>query len=716
MIDQHRRRLAVWLVASLPALPAFAQTAPAPDRELVIESPPTTLTDEFATLIGTVGLKTPVMVTEPVTLRDLLQQQYGVVQPAYIKAIRVANDDTSLDFSTSLQSGQELVLPPCPPLLQIGAVPTTVQSGDNFVSYWKAGGSSLPLGNVIGKISDNAGLSIKSPLEMGLLGSASDNVDLVGVLPIELQATESSSVNFSNLARVFNAERLRSLDDLKPDETVFVPTILSSAYSLPLDRKIANDPDAVTNARESASEAAGGSKVGDYQGLFFYGAVKTDDCKSDYSSFDEDYQNYLFRLLVENRAIGGNASFTPAAVMVLDSGLYDQVALPGNPEIRSQDPTITPLDSNGKNTKPYWPLDFFSERMHGTQVASLTIGGPLLAELLSAVAVRQKIFPVNIIDSHSGPAAYQGHAIIEDGKVPTATQERIDRYKIIKHINWIPAQVVNMSFGGRGDSELIPPGRLGAASDTLYVAAAGNDNTLLDNTDFYPARSGGRASPNILTVASVDSDGQLSWFSNSSIRFVDIAAPGCRVPVLSYDKGPPQGMVPTNESGTSFSAPQVSWLASMISSAIVSKDWHASSIKKRILASADIVPTLFGKVMDGRVLNPKKALSLMRDVVEVKSEGGPYLRRGLLTDDARSPSVYCDPAPVRTLSQLLKVVPGYDGQSMTDGWTWLYFGDQDGTIEAMSCKSRPFELRFKDAAVSDDAMTSADVTDIVFRW
>lgn len=711
MAEKRRRYLAAWLAASLAVCPAFAQTPPG--RELVVRNPPATLTDEFATLIGTVGLKTPVKVTEPVSLGDLVQKQCGVVQPAYIKAIQAANGDPGLDFSNALVAGQELKLPPCPPPLQIGAVPTKVRAGDNFVSYWKASASSLPLGDVDTAASDDAGLSVVTPAET-TPHIAADSPLLGDVLPIGLAITAPSSINFANLARALNGERLTSLNTIAADDTVLVPTVLTPTYSLPLDSGIAASPDAEARARDGASAATGGAAVEARPELRFYGSVAPKDCKSGYAGFGEDDENYLFRLLAENRDTLGDNSFTPALVMVLDSGLYDQAGLPGHPLINM--PISSAMPSGTAGTKPYWPLDFLSERMHGTEVASLAIGGTPMADLLSAVGIRQKILPVNIFVSIAGPAAHEGMPIIANGAVPTVTIERIARDVIMTHLDTVStAQVVNMSFGGPGETTLIPAARIGAASETLYIAAAGNDGVQLDDTDFYPARSGGRASPNILTVASVDSDNGLSWFSNSSTRFVDIAAPGCRVPVLSYEANPP-GMVPTEGTGTSFSAPQVAWVASMISGAIGGGDRKASSVKKRILASADIVPELADKVADGRVLNPKKALSLTRDVVEVKGEGGSHLKRGLLAEAARSAAFYCDSAPERPHSRLLKVVPRFDGLSRTDGQNWLYFGDQDGTVETFRCKARPFELSFEDAAVSDNAMKAADITDIVFRW
>lgn len=712
MAEKRQYYLAAWLVAPLAAWPASAQT-PA-GRELVVRSPPATLTDEFAMLIGTVGLKTPVKVTAPVSLGDLVQKQCGVVQPAYIKAIQAANGDPGLDFSNKLVAGQELKLPPCPPPLQIGAVPTKVRLGDNFVSYWKASASSLPLGDVATPTSGTGGLSVVTPVE-ARPHTAADNILVSSILPIGLEVTEPNSVNFANLARALNGERLTSLNTITADDTVLVPTVLTMTYSLPLDEGVAASPSAEAQARDSASAATGGAAVEARQELRFYGSVAPKDCKSGYASFDEDYENYLFRLLAENRNAVGDNSFTPALVMVLDSGLYDQAGLPGHPQINLPISSAMPSGAMAPGAKPYWPLDFISERMHGTEVASLTIGGTPMADLLSAVDIRQKILPVNIFVSIAGLAAYEGVPFIHNGTVPDFTIERIARDVIMTHLGTVTAQVVNMSFGGPDEVTLIPPARIGPTSETLYVAAAGNDSLQLDDTDFYPARSGGRASSNVLTVASVDSDGQLSWFSNSSTKFVDIAAPGCRVPVLSYEKDPP-GMLPAEGTGTSFSAPQVSWVASMISGAVGSADRTASSVKKRILASADILPELADKITDGRVLNPKKALSLTKDVVEMKGEGGVRLRRGLLANDARSPSVYCDPAPARSHSQLLKVVPRFDGRSRVDGQNWLYFGDQDGTVEAISCKSRAFELSFRDAAISDDTMKSDDITDIVFRW
>src|SRR4029079_2263638 len=132
-------------------------------------------------------------------------------------------------------------------------------------------------------------------------------------------------------------------------------------------------------------------------------------------------------------------------------------------------------------------------------------------------------------------------------------------------------------------------------------------------------------------VASVDGDKKISAFSNRGEKFVDIAAPGCQVPTLSYDISQ-KYLVTMPMTGTSCSAPQVSWVASMIRAVIDRKP--AAFLKARILVGSDIHPNLTKEISEGRVLNPLKALSLSKDVVEVAAGAAPFpqkIMRGTIT-------------------------------------------------------------------------------------
>ncbi len=68
--------------------------------------------------------------------------------------------------------------------------------------------------------------------------------------------------------------------------------------------------------------------------------------------------------------------------------------------------------------------------------------------------------------------------------------------------------------------------------------------------------------------------------------------------------------------GTSVSAPQVTWIAGLLRSILA--DVPGSAIKARILAGADVRPELVTSIAEGRVHNPVKALSLMQDVLELR--------------------------------------------------------------------------------------------------
>jgi len=92
--------------------------------------------------------------------------------------------------------------------------------------------------------------------------------------------------------------------------------------------------------------------------------------------------------------------------------------------------------------------------------------------------------------------------------------------------------------------------------DHLFVAAAGNDNTFIN--DGYKSMTCGLKEPNLLCVASSTVSDSRSYFSNYGPDYVHVFAPGSDI--LST--------FPNNEyasiSGTSMACPQVSGLAALI--------------------------------------------------------------------------------------------------------------------------------------------------------
>jgi subtilisin family serine protease len=83
----------------------------------------------------------------------------------------------------------------------------------------------------------------------------------------------------------------------------------------------------------------------------------------------------------------------------------------------------------------------------------------------------------------------------------------------------------------------------------LFVAAAGNSST---NTDVSPSYPGGYDVGNVVSVAAIDQNGALAYFSNYGATTVDIAAPG----VMIQSTAPNGGY--QYMSGTSMAAPHIS--------------------------------------------------------------------------------------------------------------------------------------------------------------
>ena len=153
------------------------------------------------------------------------------------------------------------------------------------------------------------------------------------------------------------------------------------------------------------------------------------------------------------------------------------------------------------------------------------------------------------------------------------------------------------------------------------MAAAGNQKSELsaditdDTETMFPALYGGESEPRVITVMATDGEGKRAAFSNWGSNFVDIAAPGCKVPALTWDEDLGR-FVETAESGTSLSAPLVAFTAALIRSES-GGEFSPIEIKRRILVSADLAPeSLLSQSADARRLNIPKAVALRTDVVE----------------------------------------------------------------------------------------------------
>jgi hypothetical protein len=175
--------------------------------------------------------------------------------------------------------------------------------------------------------------------------------------------------------------------------------------------------------------------------------------------------------------------------------------------------------------------------------------------------------------------------------------------KAIKYATMMGADICNLSWG----TNKINP-ELEAAmkeSNMLFVAAAGNDGSNIDDTPLYPASL---ELDNLISVTFIDADGDLTGYSNFGKNSVDIAAPGNDIfstIVGSY----------SNASGSSMAAPQVSAVAALLYE--FGDNLYASNVKDIILGSLKEIGGLKDVTQYGGIPSAYKAVleagSLLQD-------------------------------------------------------------------------------------------------------
>lgn len=139
------------------------------------------------------------------------------------------------------------------------------------------------------------------------------------------------------------------------------------------------------------------------------------------------------------------------------------------------------------------------------------------------------------------------------------------------------------------------------ANGTLVVAAAGNQGQNNDATT-YPCYPASFASPNLLTVASVDCQQNLSGFSNWGSQMVDIGAPGESIEAKDWR------CRPTIKSGTSQAAAVVSGVALQLGTHFTNTPFHFTRVKCAILNSADYYAPLSTRLLAKGTINAANAL------------------------------------------------------------------------------------------------------------
>lgn len=339
-----------------------------------------------------------------------------------------------------------------------------------------------------------------------------------------------------------------------------------------------------------------------------------------------------------------------ATVLIADSGLYLSKYGAFGPRIVFTGAT----DKIADYLKSLEPLQDGEKPSHGTQVASIVLGGPLLAKIggMGVGRPRIRIRALRIYRQRIVQLAGGGQTGFID--VDTDSFSRIAD-EAQSHIS-----IVNLSVKSNQDIATLK-GVMTGNTGVLFVVAAGNDGALLNDRNVtIPAMYGGPGNPQVITVGAVDGAGRWAeGLSNFGPDYVEIAAPGCGVPALSYTN---RAWSVERLYGTSMAAPIVTFTAALLKSEV--GEWRAPDIKRRLLVASDVDPALARQVRDGRILNVVRALSLNNDTITLERGklrfGQAAIRRnGFSVEKSAIPFDCTDRGRDLMGSQILKISPKF---------------------------------------------------------
>jgi len=278
-------------------------------------------------------------------------------------------------------------------------------------------------------------------------------------------------------------------------------------------------------------------------------------------------------------------------VAVLDSGVdYTHTDLRSNMWLRpdnlpqyTDDELGTFNDENGFNGTDN-AADPMDDNGHGTHCAGIIGAEGNNGEGIAGVNWNVRIMPLKFM----GRGGFG------------TTKDAIEaiNYAIDRKQHGVNVRVINASWGSTSRSKALEDAiRAAGEQGILFVAAAGNDGSNNDKRPHYPSNYD---LPNVISVAALDRNDQLTSFSNWGPNTVHIAAPGKDIlsTWLNDDY--------REASGTSMAAPHVAGVAALI----LAKEPNLSveKLRDRLLKSVDPIDSLKGKIESGGRLDAAKAL------------------------------------------------------------------------------------------------------------
>jgi subtilisin family serine protease len=226
------------------------------------------------------------------------------------------------------------------------------------------------------------------------------------------------------------------------------------------------------------------------------------------------------------------------------------------------------------------PIDFRDG--HGTHVAGIAAAKGNNVIGVAGVSWKSRIMPLAVQEYASGglPISAVANAII--------------------YAELNGAHVINLSLGSTFNSITIR-NAINFVRRAVIVCAAGNSGA--DN-DIFPHYPSSYPKANLISVAATNSSDQRASFSNYGRFSVDVAAPGVDILSTFTRHINPSGY--QFLSGTSMATPMVSGLAALLLS--FDHTLSAREVASIIIRTADVQPTLAGRVLSGGRINAWRAL------------------------------------------------------------------------------------------------------------
>jgi subtilisin family serine protease len=240
---------------------------------------------------------------------------------------------------------------------------------------------------------------------------------------------------------------------------------------------------------------------------------------------------------------------------------------------------------------------------HGTHVSGIIAANGNNGIGVTGVAFGVKIMPLKFIGADGSGSIDNAVAAI---------------YFAVNH----GAKVINASWGGNEYSQTLTDAiNYADAHGVVFVTAAGNESVNNDVVASYPADN---RSPNAISVAAIDENGNLASFSNYGPATVDIAAPG-----VDIRSTVPGGYA--TYSGTSMATPFVAGVVALVASAHPS--YNAEQLVHQVLGTTKPLPALAGRVVTGGMVDAYRALTLSP---AAESTFGSAAAAGVTSDDVHA--------------------------------------------------------------------------------